>query len=181
MKGTQGIGTKQSCSHKKATYQWGNLGGKRLQFAREHKDWSLEQRTKVIWSDQSRFTQFKSDGSIRVRREVGEVMRPSCLVSSTQAWGGSAVILGCCSWTGVGWATLCTKLIRSPDYLDTLNDQVVPNDKDLADIFQDGNARIRKAWIMKSASGNTRHHFHTWIFHHSADLSPTESLWDVLG
>jgi len=43
---------------------------KRLQFAREHKDWTLERLKVVVWSDQSRFTQFQSDGRTRVKREV---------------------------------------------------------------------------------------------------------------
>ena len=40
---------------------------KRLQFAREHKDWTVEQWKKVMWSDESRLTLFQSDGPIRVR------------------------------------------------------------------------------------------------------------------
>ena len=73
---------------------------KRLQFAREHKDWTLEQWTKVMWSDESRFTLFQRDGRIRVRREADEVMPPSCLVPTAQTCGGSAMIWGCCSWSG---------------------------------------------------------------------------------
>ncbi|KAK3544716.1 hypothetical protein QTP86_026116, partial [Hemibagrus guttatus] len=38
---------------------------KRLQFARDHKDWTLEQWKKVMWSDESRFTLYQSDGHIR--------------------------------------------------------------------------------------------------------------------
>ena len=37
---------------------------KRLQFAREHKDWTLEQWKKVMWSDESRLTLFQSDAPI---------------------------------------------------------------------------------------------------------------------
>uniref|UniRef100_A0AAQ6A8K8 Cartilage oligomeric matrix protein n=1 Tax=Amphiprion ocellaris TaxID=80972 RepID=A0AAQ6A8K8_AMPOC len=53
---------------------------KRLQFAMEHKYWTLEHYKKVMWSDESRFTLFQSDGCIRVRREVDEVMHSSWLV-----------------------------------------------------------------------------------------------------
>ncbi|KAK1806128.1 hypothetical protein P4O66_012838, partial [Electrophorus voltai] len=35
---------------------------------REHKDWTLEQWKKVMWSDESRFTLFQSDGNIREKR-----------------------------------------------------------------------------------------------------------------
>ena len=60
----------------------------------EHKDWTLEQWKKVMWSDESRFTLFQSDGGIRVRREADEVMHSSWLVP-TSLWG-----LGL--WSGVG-------------------------------------------------------------------------------
>ncbi len=85
---------------------------KRLQFDREHIDWTLEQCKKVMWSDESRFTLFQSDGHIRVRREVEEVRHPSCLVPTVQACGGSAMIWGCCSWSGLGSAMLCAQMWR---------------------------------------------------------------------
>ncbi|KAK1799112.1 hypothetical protein P4O66_006695 [Electrophorus voltai] len=39
--------------------------GERRSIPLEHKDWTLEQWKKVMWSDESRFTLFQSDGSIR--------------------------------------------------------------------------------------------------------------------
>jgi len=60
---------------------------KRLQFAREHKDWTLEQWKKVMWW------------------HPHEVLHPSCLVPTVQACGGSAMIWGRCSWSGRGSAT----------------------------------------------------------------------------
>ena len=44
---------------------------------------------------------------------------------SLQACGGSAVIWGCCSWSGLGSATLCAERMRPADYLDILTDQVI--------------------------------------------------------
>ena len=70
---------------------------KRFQFAREHKDWTLEQWKKVMWSDESRFTLFQSDaasGKKRGRWSDAPIM-PS--VYFTSLWGQ------CCN---LGWLQL---------------------------------------------------------------------------
>lgn len=52
---------------------------------------------------------FRVTGASGREREAGEVRHQSCLVPTVQASWSSAVIWGCCSWSGLESATLCAQ------------------------------------------------------------------------
>ncbi|GBO20836.1 hypothetical protein AVEN_263985-1, partial [Araneus ventricosus] len=60
----------------------------RLQWAREHGNWTMDKWKRVDWSDESRFLIHHADGRVRVRRLPGEQLLPSCTAGHTQAGGG---------------------------------------------------------------------------------------------
>ena len=53
---------------------------KRLQWARERRNWTLEQWKMVTWFDESRFLLDHVDGCVRVHTLPREVMAPGCTV-----------------------------------------------------------------------------------------------------
>ena len=50
----------------------------RLNWAKEHKNWSVHDWNKVIWSDESKFNLFGSDGRVYIRRRIGD-FHPDCI------------------------------------------------------------------------------------------------------
>lgn len=51
----------------------------RLKWAKDHKDWIVDDWEKVIWSDESKFNLFGSDGRTYIRRRVGEDFLSECV------------------------------------------------------------------------------------------------------
>ncbi|GBO24030.1 hypothetical protein AVEN_128699-1 [Araneus ventricosus] len=70
----------------------------RLQWAREHRDWTMDEWTRVTWSDESRFLTHHVDGRVKVRRLPGEQLLPSCTAGHTQDGGGGIMLWGTFSW-----------------------------------------------------------------------------------
>ncbi|GBN67749.1 hypothetical protein AVEN_44669-1 [Araneus ventricosus] len=68
----------------------------RLQWAREHRDWAMDEWKRVAWSDESRFLIHHVDGRVRVRRLPGKQLLPSCTSGHTQASGDVAPLHGVC-------------------------------------------------------------------------------------
>ena len=74
----------------------------RLAFACQHKDWTPEQWSRVVFSDESRFLLFRSDGRAYVRRAAGEEFRDECLQFTVKHGGGGIMVWGCINSRGVG-------------------------------------------------------------------------------
>ncbi|GBM12195.1 hypothetical protein AVEN_21004-1 [Araneus ventricosus] len=64
----------------------------RLQWAREHQEWTMAERKRVGWSVESRFFNHHVNG--RVSRLPGEQLLPFCTAGHTQAGGGGIMLWG---------------------------------------------------------------------------------------
>lgn len=67
---------------------------KRLDFARRYLHWSKEQWAKVLWSDESKFNLFGSDGINYVRRPPKQRYSPRYQLPTVKHGGGSIMVWG---------------------------------------------------------------------------------------
>ena len=67
---------------------------KRLAWAKEHEQWTLDWCKSVLWSDECKYEIFVSNHSVFVRRRVGERMISASVVP-TMKHGGVGVMLFC--------------------------------------------------------------------------------------
>ena len=74
---------------------------KRLEWAQDHKDWTIEDWKKVLWCDESPFT-LSYHGRQWVWRPKGKAYDPKYIKPTFKHGGGNIQVWGCFSWYGVG-------------------------------------------------------------------------------
>ena len=92
-----GLNARETRKKPKLTRQHKQL---RLEFAREHQDWTWVDWSVVISYDESRFTLFRNDGRTYVRRRVGEALLPECMAPTVKFGGGGVVVVWWCGGVG---------------------------------------------------------------------------------
>ena len=75
---------------------------KRIRYAKTMLEKSFSYWKDVLWSDESKFNLFGSDGKIMVWRSTNEEFDPRCTAPTVKYQAGSVMVWGCFSRVGVG-------------------------------------------------------------------------------
>lgn len=75
----------------------------RLEFAEKYKHWTVEDWNKVVWSDESKFQIFGSDGRTYCWKKAGEKLQDRHVKPTVKFGGGSVFVWGCFTFLGVGY------------------------------------------------------------------------------
>lgn len=124
----------------------------RLDWARNHVNWTVDDWNNVIFSDESKFNLHGTDGINFVRRRKGERLKDSCL-KSTVKFPTSIMVWGCFSSKGVGPLHVLERTVKAQDYIQILEDCLMPTiEEQFGDasncIFQDDSAPCHRAKIV---------------------------------
>ncbi len=148
----QGI---KSTTHRRVEEFGYSCHQRRLTWAKEKKNWTVTQWSKVLFSDESKFCISFGNQGPRVWRKDGEPHSSSCLKSSVK-FPQSVMIWGAMSSAGIGPLCFLKTNVTAPVYQDILEHFMLPSAdqhfKDADFIFQQDlapahTAKSTKSWL----------------------------------
>ena len=92
-----------------------------MQWCKVRRHWTLEQWRRVLWTDESCFSIWQSDGRVWVWQLPGERYFIDCIVPSVKFGGGGIIVRGCFSGAGLGYLVPVKKTLNASAYQQILD------------------------------------------------------------
>ena len=113
----------------------------RLRWAREHRDWTIDQWKRVSWSDESRFAILHADGRIRIHCLPGERLLSQCITGHTKASGGCIMLCGTFSWASLEPVVVLEQTLNAMECLNIIANQL---HLDMVPVFPTENGKFQQ-------------------------------------